>query len=73
MTQAHKFLFDEISKLPIEKVGKVLSFIKYIEQESETELYLDPLEEAQLHELRISEDTVDASKVFEKIEKLKDD
>ena len=70
MTQTHKLLFDEIAKLPFEKVGKALSFVRYLEQESEAELLLEPTEEAELHELRVSDDTVDSSEVFAKIKEL---
>jgi len=33
MTTAHKFLYDEIVKLPPEKVSKALSFVLYLAQE----------------------------------------
>jgi vancomycin permeability regulator SanA len=71
--QAYKILHDEIIKLPFEKVGKVLSFVKYLEQEAETELYIDPLEETELHELYHSNDVVAASDVLAKIKALQND
>ena len=67
---AQKRLFDEISQLPFEKVGKALSFIRYLEQEPETELLLDLGEEAEVRELLASGDVVDSDEVFAKIKKL---
>ena len=67
MSHAHKFLYDEISKLPFEKAGKALSFVRYLEQEAEIELLLDPTEEDALYALRTSGDFVDASEELAKI------
>ena len=44
-TNVHKILFGEILKLPLEKVGKVLSFVRYLEREAETELLISTDEE----------------------------
>ena len=33
MAIAHQFLYDEIVKLPPSKLSKVLSFVRYLEQE----------------------------------------
>ena len=71
--QAHKFLYDEIIKLPPEKVGKALSFVRYLVQEPEAELFLDTMEEIELHELRISDDFVDSSDILAKIMELSND
>ena len=73
MTQAHKSLYIEIAKLPLEKVGKALSFIRYLEQEAEPELLLDPAEELELHQLLANGSFVNASEVLEKIKALPDD
>ena len=64
MSQVQDLLYNEISQLPIEKMGKVLSFVRYLKQEAEEELWLDPSEEDELHELRTSGDFVDASDVL---------
>ena len=73
MTQPHRILFEEISKLPLEKVGKALSFVRYLKQEKEPELPLDPAEESELHETLTSGEMVDASQVLSKIMELPDD
>ena len=73
MTQGHRILLDEIVKLPVEKIGKVISFVRYLEQEAETELVLDSTEEIELYELIASGDFVDASEVLDKIKELPDD
>ena len=73
MTQAHESLYHEITKLPLEKVGKALSFIRYLEQEAEPELLLDPGEELELHQLLASDMLVGASEVLAKIKALPDD
>ena len=73
MTQAHKYLFDEILKLPVEKIGKVLTFVRFIEQESESELILDPIEEDELHGLLTSDDFITSSDLLAKIEALPND
>jgi len=73
MTQAHKSLYDEISRLPLEKIGKALSFVRYLAQEPEMEPFLDLAEEAELHGLLASGDFVDASEVLAKIMDLPDD
>jgi len=73
MSFAQRALFDEIAKLPLEKIGKVLSFVRYLEQEPESELLLDPAEELELHQLLAGDAFVDASDVLAKIEALPDD
>ena len=73
MSQAHMTLYDEISRLPIEKIGKALSFVRYLKQEADMELLLDPTEENELHDLRMSGDFVDASRLLAKIQGMPDD
>jgi hypothetical protein len=70
MQQAQNILFDRISKLPLEKVGKALSFVRYLEQEPEPELLFDPVEETELRELLDSGDFVDSSALLAKIKGL---
>jgi hypothetical protein len=73
MLQVRKLLLEEISKLPIEKIGKVLSFVRYLDQEPETELFLDPSEDNELDALYKSGDFVDASEIEEKIKAMPND
>jgi len=73
MTQAHKSLYDEITRLPLEKVGKALSFVRYLEQEKEPELLLDLDEEVELHQILAGDLFVDASDVLDRIKALPDD
>ena len=73
MSQVHKVLFDEISKLPLEKVGKVLSYVRFVIQEQEEEIWLDPAEDNELDALYKSDDFVDASVVEAKIDAMPND
>jgi len=73
MTHAHQFLYEAITKLPLEKIDKALSFIRYLEQEPELELLLNPVEETELHNLLASNEVVDASEVLAKIMVLPND
>ena len=73
MSQAHKYLYDEILRLPFEKVGKALSFVRYLEQEAEEEIWLDPAEDDELDALYESGDFVDDSEVEAKIEAMPND
>jgi len=73
MTMAHQLLCDEVAKLPHEKLGNALSFVRYLLQEPSEELYLEPEEEDELLELMNSDDFVDSSVVFAKIEAMPDD
>jgi len=73
MTSAQQSLYNEIVKLPPEKLGKAMSFVRYLVQEPEPELIFSPGEEDELHALYASDDFVDAADVFEKIMRLPDD
>ena len=73
MSQVQKILLDEISKLPFDKMGKVLSYVRFIGQEQEEEVWLDPAEDDELDALYESGDFVDASVVEAKIKGLPDD
>ena len=73
MTQVHELLYSEISKLPIEKVGKALAFVRYLEQETETELFLDSVEEAELNDLIGSDDFMSDAELLVEIEVLSND
>jgi hypothetical protein len=35
MNQTQQFLYKELSKLPLEEVGKAISYIRFLEQEPE--------------------------------------
>ena len=73
MSQAHQTLFDEFSKLPLEKVGKALSYIRFLEQEPEIVLWIDPEEEEELNRSIALGEYVDASVVLAQIMELPDD
>ena len=70
MSQAHKYLYDEISKLPLEKIGKVLSYARYVSQEPDEEIWLGPAEDDEPDALYESGDFVDASAIEAKIEAI---
>jgi len=70
MTHAHQILYDEIVKLPPEKVGKMISFVRYLEQETDFDLFLDTSEENELYALLDSDDFVDSSSVLANIMEL---
>ena len=73
MAPAHQLLYDRITSLTPEKVGKVLSYLHFVEQEPDTVLFLDPEEETELHALLASGDFVDSSVVHAKIMELPND
>jgi len=70
MLQENRLLYDEIAKLPLEKIGKALSYVRYLEREVQEELFLDPAEEAGLHEILVSGDFVSSEDLFAKINRL---
>ena len=71
MSQA--FLYDEIVRLPLNKIGKALSYVRYLEQEPDEELFLDTAEESELHALRTSGNFTDALDLLSRIKELPDD
>jgi len=73
MVYAQQLLYDEIVKLPFDKVGKVLSFVRFLEQEPENDLIIERDEEDELNVFLESNDFVDSSNVLSKIEKLQND
>ena len=73
MSISHQTLINEISKLPLNKVGKALSYVRYLEQETESDIILDPDEENELYSLYASGEFVDSSDVLGKIRELPDD
>ena len=72
MSNAHKALYEEIAKLPLHKVGKVLSFVLYLKQEDD-DLWLDADFEDELHARMQSDDFVTSSELLAKIQSLPDD
>ena len=72
MSQAHMALVDEVLRLPLEKIGKAVSYVRFLGQEAEAELWLDDLEEDELHRLRAGE-FVDSADLLARIEGLVDD
>ena len=73
MLQSHKLLHDEIDGLPIEKVGKAISFIRYLKQEQEAVLYLEQTEETELHNILDTEDGIQSAEMLALIKELPDD
>ena len=73
MSQVNQILFNRISKLPIEKVGKAMSFIRFLEQEEEPELLIDAVEEDELYSVMELDETIDSSELLAKIEALPND
>ena len=73
MSQAQNILYEEINKLPFEKIGKVLSYIRYVSHEQDDEIILDPSEDDDLDALYESGDFVDASIVEAKIKEMPSD
>ena len=73
MATAYQRLYDEIVELPPEKLGKALSFVRFLKQEPETELFLDSQEEAELHAIFESDDFVSSADLLDKITRLPDD
>ena len=73
MKQTHKILYDEISRLPIDKIGKVLSYVKYINRECDNQLHLESYEEDELDDLYKFGDFIDESDVKTSISAMTDD
>ena len=73
MLQVQKTLLDEISKLPFDKVGKVLSYVRFVLQEYGEEILLDEVEDDELDALYETGDFVDASVVEAKIKQMSND
>jgi len=73
MHMQREMLVEEVARLPLEKVGKAISFIRYLERETDAELWLDPAEEAELRLALASGETVDSAELLAKIEGLPDD
>ncbi|MCL1819077.1 MAG: hypothetical protein FWG36_00310 [Oscillospiraceae bacterium] len=73
MTQAHDFLYNEVSKLPVEKVDTAISFIRFLRTQQELELLIDPVEENELHGILKSGEFIGSSEVFDKIMAMPND
>ncbi len=73
MQEFNQLLYDEISKLPLEKIGKALSYVRYLKQEPEVVLVLTPDEEKELDDLYASGDFVSSEEVLAMIEAMPDD
>ena len=67
MTNAHKILTEEILKLPTEKIGKALSFVKFLHLEQESELALDEGEEDELYGILANEEAISSEEMLAKI------
>ena len=73
MAYAQQFLYDEIVKLPFDKVSKVLSFVRYLEQEQVNELIIEHGEEEELIMLSQSDDFISSSDLLAKIMEIPND
>ena len=73
MEQAYAILHDKISRLPIEKVGKALSFIGYLEQEQELEIVLTDEESEEFYNRLNSDDFITSEELSAKIEAMSDE
>ena len=73
METAQRMLIDEISKLSFDKISKVISYVRFVEQEPEVELWLDSSENDELNTLYASDDFVEASVVRAKVEAMPND
>ena len=73
MSQIQMDLFNEVSKLPFDKVSKVLSYVRFVSQEQEEEIWIDHIEEEELNLIFESSDFVDASVVEAKIAAMPND
>jgi len=71
--ETNRLLVEEVSRLPLEKVGKALSFVRFLEQEKEEELFIEAKEENELYELRHSSDFISSKEMLAKIKELPND
>ena len=67
MNTAKKTMIDIIRRMSDEKVMKLLSFAKFIENEIETELYLSDEEEAEIIDLLENDERIDGNIVLNDI------
>ncbi|MCL2088959.1 MAG: hypothetical protein FWH14_05715 [Oscillospiraceae bacterium] len=73
MTQVNQILFNEISKLSFDKVNKAMSFIRFLERETEPELLFDTGEEDELYEILSSGEMIDSADLLAKIKGMPND
>ena len=73
MLQVEKILFDEISKLPFDKMGKVLSYVRFVNQEQEVELILEDDEYTEFYNRLESSDFITSDELSAKIRALPDE
>jgi len=73
MTQTYQTLINEFLALPVEKIGKAISFIRFLEQEPELEPCLEPEEEKELYDLIANGETITAEELLAKIEAMPND
>ena len=73
MTQAHKALTEEVLKLPTEKLGKVLSFVRFTLSEQEDELCLESSELTELLTIHQADDFTSNTDMLAQIMELPND
>ena len=62
-------LHEEIARLPLEKIGKALSYIRYLITEDDA-LFISEKEEEELHRRWLSNDFIDSSEMLAKIKRI---
>ena len=73
MINTHEVLLNEVLKLPVEKVGKALSFVRFLLEETEEELHLDSAEEMELYQIIGSNEFATRDDMLSKIMELDND
>ena len=71
MSIAKKTMISMIEKMPDEKVMKILSFAKFVDNEEDDTLYLSTEEEEELVGLLENEDRVSGDVVLDEIMRVK--
>ncbi len=70
MSIPKKMIMDLVKELPEEKLGKVISFIKFIKQEEEPILVLESEDEEEIAQILVNDEWYSDSEISKMIEDM---